>query len=133
MPELEYFVVAESHSIDRDTGAISIFNVFSEMKCDAFPFALPNMILISAWVSSEKEISDQTDAQMGIKFNLPNGKSEGPYNVNFSSGTQFQNVILGYNGLTVPSPGMMEIELLLNGQHTAKHRISFLESDVSGA
>jgi len=123
MPELEYFVVAESHSIDRDTGALSIFNIFSELRPEEFPFPFPMLMMISSWVSSDDEIARQDNVQVGIRIRVPGKPDEGPFHTNFTCGTRFQNLVLGYEGLAIDAPGMIEVELFLNNEHKARHRI----------
>jgi len=124
MPELEYFLAAESHSVDRDTESISIFNVFTEIKAEqGLPFNIPHVRLISCWVSSEEEIARKGDNQASIVLRLPGEDPKGPFHFNFKADTRFQHLILGYHDLEIKSPGMVEFDLLLNGSHKAKHRI----------
>jgi len=47
MPQLEYFLVAESTSVDQHTNRVSIFNVAETANVENFP-ALISCVAISA-------------------------------------------------------------------------------------
>jgi hypothetical protein len=113
MPELEYFLAAESHSVDRDTNSISIFNVFTEIRAEqGLPFVIPHIRLISCWVSSEEEIALQGDNQASIVLHLPGENPKAPFNFHFKADTRFQHLVLGYHDLEIKNAGMLEFELL---------------------
>jgi hypothetical protein len=128
MPELEYFVAAESHAVDRDTNAISIFNVFSERKFDKFPVIIPRLALISSWIASPAEIEARAEFQVGLTLRGDQRKEE-PFLINCLCDSEFQNVVVVYNLLEVSQPSRLQFELLLNGKHTANHTISIKSSD----
>lgn len=128
MPELEYFVAAESTSVDRDTNAISIFNVFNERRFQQFPLTLKKMVLVTCWISSPEELRDKPALQADIVISLDGVRAEGPFRANFECDSEFQHIIFNVTDAEIPGPCLMEIELRVNGDHKARHRIRFIES-----
>ncbi len=124
MPRLEYFIVAESFSVDRDTNAVSIFNVYNERKVDSFPVDLPRMVAISCWIASADEIRDKADAQAAIVIKNGNSSS-GPHRFNFTCDAKIRHLIIELSDYQVQHPGTLEIELLLNDSHEATHQVDF--------
>jgi len=129
MPKLEYFLVAESHSVDRSTDSISIFNVCNTRQFASFPATLPDLDLISCWLSSQEERDAQADTQLEIFVRVPGNKDEGPFRANFRCDVEFQHVILGFSEIAAPSPGMIEFELMIDNKHVATHSIRVTQTD----
>ena len=127
MPELEYFVVAESYAHDRDTNSISIFNVLNERKYDNFPVTIPRLLFISCWIATPQEIQDKSDAHLGIRINAP-GHQNDPFLMNFTCDVEFQHLVAEYSGLVINQPSTFKIELLLNGEYKASHTLAIKET-----
>jgi hypothetical protein len=123
MPELEYFLVAESYSVDRDTSAISIFNVFSQLTADALPYDIKKFVAVACWICSREEIDSKQESMIEILISPP-GESERSFRGSFKPATRFQHVTLDLsNGLSVTQTGDIEVELRLNDNHSATHTI----------
>lgn len=123
MPDLEYFVVAESFAVDRDTSAISIFNVLSELVVEGFPFSIPKAVALSCWICSGEEISANANLQAQIAFSVPGDPHPLKHTGNFVAGSRFQNVVLEVPGLNVSRAGDIIVDLAINGEHKARHLI----------
>ena len=67
MPELEYFVVAESVSIDRDTNRVSLFNVVEEIFTSVVPFPF---VAVSGWNLTADE-QRGSELQAGVRITKP--------------------------------------------------------------
>lgn len=124
MPKLEYFLVAESTSTDSDTNAISIFNVFTERRVESFPETVRRAILVTCWFSTEEELVAKPAMQAEIFLRVPD-KELGPFRHNFTCESEFQHLLLEMEDLEISKPGLLEIELKVNGKHEATHRIRF--------
>lgn len=123
MPELEYFLVAEATSIDRDENTISIFNVYNERKFQTFPVEIPRLVVVTCWVASEEDIRSKQDMQAEIILRVPGKPDDGPYRANFVCDIEFQHILFEVTELTFDKPCLLEIELRVNGEHQARHRI----------
>jgi hypothetical protein len=126
MPSLEYFLVAESSSLDRDTNAISIFNVYNERRKLSFPHEIERIVLVTCWYSTPDEIAARRDMQAEIVMRIPRAEPES-FTVNFTCDVEFQHVLFEMVDVGIPGPCLLEIELKVNGQHQAWHRIRFAE------
>ncbi|MEX2140155.1 MAG: hypothetical protein WD894_12895 [Pirellulales bacterium] len=127
MPELEYFVVAEAHAVDRTSNSISIYNVLNELKYDRFPVDIPRLVFVSCWISSPEEVSQRLNSQIAYRIDLPDLPTT-PFRMNFTSEAEFQNLIAEFFGLRVNAPTTFKIELLFNNEHKAYHTIKVMES-----
>jgi hypothetical protein len=128
MPELEYFLVAESISVDQETNRVSIFNVLEELQADSVPFVYPSLIAISSWNLAEDELGG--DFQVMLRVNSPAQESPFDYPINLSRERRRRHRI--YHRLIGPSFhafGDLKFEVLLNGEHRASHIISLIQSD----
>ena len=47
MAELEYFLVAESVSVDQLTNRISLFNVVEQVAASKFPVTIPQIVAVA--------------------------------------------------------------------------------------
>lgn len=130
MPRFEYFIVAESYSVDRDTSAISIFNVLGKVPCES-PGRIPRLAALASWVCEPDEIGSKEEHHIEIIIKLPNSKPK-PYRGSFFPSTRFQNIVLDLkDGLEVEQPGMAEVELIFDAEHTATHTFEILQVEGS--
>ena len=68
MPRLEYFLVAESISVDRETNQLSVFNVLDDLEL-SLPTQIPQLVALSSW-NIEPHERDQ-DLQVMLRILLP--------------------------------------------------------------
>ncbi len=120
MARLEYFLVAESLSVDQQTNRISFFNVVEQVNVSEFPYTIPQIIAVAAWNAEEGD--DKKDFQVTVRITSPGDESK-EFRRNFPIPAKRIRVILGFQGIKLTSPGTLQLELLLNGKHEATHSI----------
>lgn len=124
MPKLEYFVVCESISIDRETNRISLFNIVEDIQPigpGSQGHIIAQFVAVSCW---NREPADEgKDFQVIHRIHSP---SEEPkdFPMNFRMQNPRQRLILRIQGVPPTRPGSLRVELLLNGQHVADHAVT---------
>ena len=125
MPALEYFVVAESISIDRDSNRISLFHVVEEEFCTDFPATIPQLVAVSGWRISAEDIGK--DFQVMLKIHRPWEEKRPHYPefpINFTAEGPRARVNHYVLRLRVQKPCELTFEVLLNGEHQASHVVT---------
>lgn len=120
MPSLEYFVVAESATVDQLSNRVSVYNIYDEILVPKFPMPSGQFVSVCSWNASEED-KDQ-DFQVGVKLRMPDG-DHGPFNSNFTMKGKRHRTILTMNSIPISKPGTIVFEILLNGEHKAFHTI----------
>ncbi len=120
MPKLEYFVIAESVSVDQSTNRISFFNVLEEVHTPKFPVLIPQLVVVAAWNAEEGDLG--SDFQSTIIFPLPDGKSK-EFSQHFQMTRPRHRTIANLVGLSFENPGIVKFKIQLNGKHAASHTI----------
>ena len=124
MPKLEYFVVCESISIDRETNRVSLFNIFEEIQPASKGEAahiVAHMVAVSAWNS---EPSDEgKDFQLIVRIHAP-GDNPQDIPFNFRMDRPRQRILLRIQGVPAQRSGELKFELLLNSEHIAFHTVT---------
>lgn len=124
MPTLEFFIVAESVSVDQATNRLSIFNVLEESHHLKFPAPIPALVAIATWNVESNDL-DQ-DFQAMVRVTEPGGK-EFPFAQNFKAKGHRHRVMFYFQGIPVTSEGTLRFELLLNGSHAAWHTVDVVD------
>ena len=120
MPPLEYFVVAESATVDQFTNRVSVFNVCDEIHASAFPIKIGRIVGICSWNAEEGD--ENKEFQIEVRVQLPEGKPR-IFNANFTMPARRQRSFLTFEGIQVSRSGVVEFKVLLNGSHQATHTI----------
>lgn len=126
MPRLEYFLVANSTSIDQITNRVSIFNVLEDLTPGKLPFAV-EFVAISSWHrfdESAAAVPSEEDYQAIVRLHAPNGETS-DLAMNFQM-PMVRARVQGFGVLGCSDYGRYRFELLLNGEHIADHSISIL-------
>lgn len=123
MPQLEYFLVAESYAIDQFTNRISIFNVVEEVRGPQFPYRL-NFAAISAWNAQEGD--EGQDFQATLLVWVTGAPQPVEVRANFQMTNPRHRILQAIQGVEAHEAGEMTVEIQLNGVHAATHRISIL-------
>ena len=130
MPELEYFIVAESLATDRDRNTVSIFHVIEEWMC-SLPGVLPKAVAISSWRVSPDEIG--RDFQVALEILLPSGESlpeeQSDLTVNFTAKSTGHRIYQTVTFLRIETHGEFVFRLLINGTLAATRVIRVRERD----
>ena len=124
MPKLEYFLVAESVSVDRDTNRVSLFNIVEEVS-GSLPARIPALVVVSSWNVLPED--RKREFQVTLRISLPGGvelpKSE-DFAVNFTAQRSRQRILQFVKELPLEQPGDLKLEVLLNGKHAASHTVT---------
>ena len=120
MLTLEYFVVAESVSVDQTTNTVSVFHILEEIHAPVFPFVLHRLVAVVHW-NTESDDADR-DFQVSVLIVFPDGQRK-EFNQNFRMIRSRLRTIANFIGLQIPQPGTMTVEIRLNGVHKASHTI----------
>ena len=123
MARLEYFIVAESLSVDQATNRISFFNIYEEIHTRGFPFHLPQMVAVSAWNAEPGD--GERDFQSLTRITLPNGTNR-EFRQNFRITGRRHRVMLTYEQVPVEQAGHIVFQVELNGNHAAEHTIDII-------
>lgn len=123
MPQLEYFLVAESISIDQYSNHVSIFNVLEEVRRPQFPSVLPRMIAVSMWLAEAADAGH--DFQINVRITQPNAEPQ-EFRQNVEMGGQRARAVAQWDGFELHGPGEMLVELFLNDNPAATHRVDLL-------
>lgn len=130
MPKLEYFLICESISTDRETNRVSLFNVLEDLRV-ASPEAPPEIqipivqfVAVSCW---NREPGDENqDYQAIVKMHPPEGEPQ-EFSTNFLMEQPRHRLALRFQGMPRLDPGQLKFELLLNGTHVAWHTVNILQ------
>jgi len=143
MPKLEYFLVCESVSVDRDTNRISLFNVIEEIHVakagdDITGPVLSNFVAVSCWNREEGDEDQDYQAMLRIRLPVAEGDSadapkEMPMNFQMRSSRQRLLMRLATANVPFVPNGKLKFQLLLNGDHCAEHEISVIGHDSGNA
>lgn len=129
MPKLEYFLVAESISTDKDRNLVSVFHVLEDIACP-IPCAIPQMVAISSWILQPED--ENRDFQVGFEVVLPGpeaSQEKKNFSLNFTAKGSRQRAYFRFVGIPIDNAGNVVFNLLLNGEHKASHILTVRHSD----
>jgi hypothetical protein len=131
MPKLEYFLVSESISVDRDQNAVSVFNILEEVAIPKTgPGVIATLVAVSSWIFDVEDVGK--DFQVTLKVILP--EVAGPditkeFPINFTAPKSRQRIYHRISGLPLQKASDVIFELLLNGEHKASHTLNVRQSE----
>jgi len=125
MPRLEYFVVAETSSIDVNRNSVSIFHVLNDIYFDSLPDSIPTLAVISGWIHSEAEIRDHQESQIRIEFHMPGVDAPKEFRGNLRAESRYQYYNFSLMNVPVKQSGEIEVRLFLDDNQKATHHDSF--------
>ena len=131
MPKLEYFLLAESVSIDRDTNTVSVFHIAEEIW-GRLPAVLPKLVAVSSWSVAEDEQGH--DFQVTLRVSQPGIAESSPpwdypdFPINFTANRTRHRIIHEVKDVRVSQFGDLVFEILLNGEPMATHRLTVRKS-----
>ena len=127
MPKLEYFVVAQSVSVDQTTNTMSVFHILEEIQAPNFPVVIPQLTAVAHWNAEDGDADH--DFQVSVLITFPDGQHK-EFNQNFSMIRPRLRTIANFVGLEIPGPGTVTVEIRLNGNHKASHTIDTLKIET---
>lgn len=124
MPKLEYFLVCESVSIDKDTNRVSLFHVVEEFRpVQATENALVVTQLVAVCCWYEESGDAERDFQAVLRLRTPDGK-ERDFPMNFQMKSRRQRLLFQLQGVPPLSAGELTFEVWLNGKREAGHIVT---------
>jgi len=120
MPKLEYFVVAESVSVDQTRNTMSVFHILEQIQAPGFPIVIPMLAAVAHWNAEDDDM--ECDSQASVLITFPDGQHK-EFNQNFRMTRPRLRTIANFIGLQISQPGTLTIEVRLNGVHKASHTI----------
>ncbi len=126
MPRLEYFLLADSLSVDQDTNNVSIFHVLEEVTIP-LPGHIPRLVAISSWNIEPEERQRKDEFQATLRIHQP-WEEKAPKHkdlpTNFTAERRRHRICQYVTGVPVKEAGELEFEILLNGEHAASHFVT---------
>lgn len=126
MPKLEYFLVAESVSVDQSTNRISFFNVVEQVNAKKFPSNILQIIAVAAWNAEEGD--NEEDFQVAVRVTSPGGEPK-DFRHSIAMRGKRSRVLLTFQGIVLNGAGTLLLELSLNGEHQATHSIDVVQAE----
>jgi hypothetical protein len=123
MPQIEYFAISESFAVDRDSGAVSLFNILSAAGAPGFPFELARLVAVACWRCTAEEIAEQREYTVSVTFHAPGRSEPIVERGNFSATSRTQVTIFEIYGATFEREGELLVELALDGQVQETHQV----------
>ena len=120
MPTLEYFLLADSVSTDRERNTVSLFHILEEWIAQ-LPLVIPNLVAVSSWKMEEEDRGH--DFQVALDIHLPGQQNSPDFQilpVNFTGETARHRTYHFVRGLRVEEPGDVVFEICMNGRPAAK-------------
>jgi hypothetical protein len=106
MLKIRNIIASESNSVDKETGSLSLFNIFDVITAPAFP-VLMNKLTVA--VTLEREQSDKPDGNIELIVKQ-NGKTSFTQLLPFlfSENICITKLIVKINGFIINEPGIIE-------------------------
>ena len=121
MPTLEYFLVADSVSTDRDRNTVSVFHILEEWTAQ-LPLVIPSVVAVSSWKMEEHDRG--RDFQVALEIHLPGRRKSPDFEilpVNFTAESARHRTYHFVRGLRIEQAGHVVFEISINGRPAAKH------------
>lgn len=120
MISVEWLIIARGASIDRETGAVTIFGISDGLTANSFPVVIQYLSLVTLL---RRKGGDDEKAEARLRI-VHNGKKlfEAPVPIEFQ-GKLAHHLVLGLNGVVFPSPGQAEFSLMLDSRTLGKYTI----------
>ncbi|MBI2388486.1 MAG: hypothetical protein HYV09_02615 [Deltaproteobacteria bacterium] len=118
MPTVEYFLVAESVSVDQTSNAVSVFNILEELRPARFPASLPLVVIVCALAIDATELGAEIDVTVRVR-RTSGQVDELP--ASFKATGRRHRQISRLQGLPIEQPGELRFDLLVNGRLLASY------------
>jgi hypothetical protein len=126
MPKLEYFLVAESISVDQDQNKVSVFNILEEVAVPESDLTvIPQLVALSSWIFEPEDMGQ--DFQVTLRVLVPRTmtpETTKEFPINFTGPKKRQRIYHRIRDLPLPQAGDVVFQLLLNGDHKASHTLT---------
>jgi len=135
MPDLEFFAVAESLSVDQTTNRLSLFNILEEVQVMKLPpgvvAAPPQFVAVSSWNMAPEDSGKKF--RVSLKFKMEGRDHVELGSVEFETNRRRQRVFLGLIGFPAQIEAACDLrfEIFLDGTYKASHLISATLAEAS--
>jgi hypothetical protein len=131
MPKLDYFLVADSVSTDRERNTVSLFHILEEWPA-RLPLTVPELVAVSSWTISADEMGQDFQVSLNIRLPGAQGSPDFPiFPVNFTAHRPRHRAYHFVKGLRLEHAGDLVFEILINRQVAASHVVWVRASDES--
>jgi len=120
-PRLEFFLVAESYSVDQETNRLSIFDVLVNIVSSGKVAMLNRVAAICEWIIPTACIDKDYLAMLRVVS--PSGKCTEELKLAFTGKASRHRLYLRILGARFETAGRWVFELLLDGEHVASHEV----------
>lgn len=120
MPSLEYFVVAESMSVDQQTNQVSVFNILEEVRTSNLPVVLPQVVCVCTLNLGANDMGMEHHAVLRVR--TPRGEPR-EFAARFKASHRRQRVFTRLLGLPLETIGELVFEISVGGLHLATHTV----------
>ena len=120
MPSLEYFVVAESMSVDQQTNQVSVFNILEEVRTSNLPVVLPQVVCVCTLNLGANDLGQEHHAVLRVR--TPKGEPR-EFSARFRASHRRQRVFTRLIGMPLETIGELVFEILVDGAHLATHTV----------
>ena len=130
MPKLDYFLVSDSVSTDRDRNTVSLFHILEEFPA-RLPLVIPELVAISSWTIATHEMGQEFDVVLNIKLPGDRAAPEFPiFPVSFTAEHPRHRAYHFVKGLRVEQAGDMVFEVHINRQLAGSHLVWIRASEA---
>jgi len=126
MLRIKNVIISESNSVDKDTGNVSIFNIFTDISAPAFPVVMGKVVVTIILERDEGEASEGTVELLIKQKNVPDTPRSIPYAFKETNGA---NLIIRINNLVITGPGKIEF-VVKCGKTETKNTLSVIKAGV---
>lgn len=120
MPSLEYFVVAESMSVDQASNQVSVFNIIEEVRTATLPVVLPQVVCVCTLNLGALDLGQDHHAVLRVR--TPSGAPR-EFAADFRATNRRQRVFTRLLGMPLETIGELRFELEIDGVHLATHTV----------
>jgi hypothetical protein len=128
MAHMEFFIVSEELSVDQQTNRLSLFNILEQISGPNFPLMLVSAVAVSLWVAEPGD--EERDFQCTLRI-IPPGGDQRDFTTNFRFRSRRHRIIQRLQGFQLNEPGLLRVEMLLNGEYQARHEVDIERVDPS--
>ena len=131
MPRLEYFLVAESVSVDSDRNQVSVFNILEEISVPRTgPKVIPQLVALASWIVVPEDEGKDFQVSVELVRPGPNCPYNDEFSLNFTARCKRQRTQICLALLPIDRVGDMVFNLKLNGSQVASHVLAVRPSNT---
>ena len=127
MPNLEYFLVADSASVDQISNSVSVFHVIEQIRSTKFPIQIRRFVCVSSLNIEKEDVGKEY--QLTVRIKNPSGKLGDPNRTNFTAEKRRQRFFAHLFNTDIDGPGLLLFELRLNEEHLAWHTVDIIKAE----